>query len=251
MIESKLASGAIVAGKAVYQTANPNLPENGEVTALAASPALTADDDALAAAFASVASATDVDLDSAVLTPSRRITFILDGANWNAGNLIVRGYNAAGEPITESLAITDDPSSATFTTVQAFAKVGVVTKPAGAGTAGTGTVGVAAADESSALGRFNLAGVALYDAMHEQGSSTAEFADGDSLGCVRKGAVYVETEDACTQANLVYCRITTSGSEVAGSFRSDSDSGDAFVVHGARFKRESAVAEINVLELDL
>lgn len=105
---------------------------------------------------------------------------------------------------------------------------------------------------SDASAATAIAGVVLYDPMVESASATAEFAVGDVVGVMRKGAVYVVTEDACTPASSVFVRVTAAGAEVAGSFRSDADGGDAIeLTTGARFLHSSGAGEINILELDL
>jgi hypothetical protein len=103
-----------------------------------------------------------------------------------------------------------------------------------------------------AISLVDLEGVAILESGKEPASTTApgyQFDDLDAVSVLRLGAIYVVTEDACDENDAVYMRITAAGAEEAGSFRSDSDGGDAVQVDGLRFRKSSGVAGFNVLEV--
>lgn len=254
-IVSRLADGAVAAGLAVARGDAPDVETGhpGAVGALAASPAIGADVDAIVTTHATAASdqtLSGADLNGAaggaVMTPSRKITLVMNShANWDATTAYIRGLDSSGRWQEEALTIPDG-GNATVTTTKGFARVTEVFVPTQSGTAGSYTVGIAAGGVD--LGSLQLAGVALYDAAREPNTSAAEYADEDTVSVVQSGAVYVTTEDACVESDVPYCRITATGSEEAGAWRNDSDSGDAFPVRGARFCLSSDAAGLNVLE---
>lgn len=256
-VRSRLADGDLAAGLALGLGEAPTAggADPGSVKTLVASPAIGVDVDHIVTTHATAASdqtLTGTSLNGTVgggvMTPSRNVTVTLNShANWDATTGYIRGYDAQGNFRSESLTIPDG-GNVTLTTVIGFSQVVEVFIPTQSGTAGSYTVGIAAG--GVALGKHNVAGVALYDASREPNTSTAEYDDNVAVPLLTKGAVYVSTEEACTPSSPVFVRITAAGAEEAGGFRTSSDSGDAFPMMGCRYLLSSGIAGLNVLELD-
>ena len=77
-------------------------------------------------------------------------------------------------------------------------------------------------------------------------------ADG-TMGVLTRGTIFVlvETGDTVVADGSVYARHTASASEQLGSFRSDSDGGDATLIPGLIFRTSAAAGEYAVLEVNL
>ncbi len=69
------------------------------------------------------------------------------------------------------------------------------------------------------------------------------------VNIVTFGKIYVEAEVTVTTGDQVYYRHTAAGAEVAGSFRNDSDGGDAELVVGAIWSRGATVGTVAVIDL--
>ena len=255
-------SGTGGAYKVGVQAASLHVPSGllpGFVVAVAPRPANAADIDAFVtthATAASVQALVAADFNGVVGTqkmfPPRKITFVLNShADWDATTAVVVGLDKDGNSQTENLTIPDGGNT-TLTTTNYYAQLTSFTVPAQSGTNGSYTIGIA-----SGMGEINgrhILGLAAYDAATPPESTTGagyEYAKGDVVPVVRRGQVWVKTENACKTDDLVYVRVVATGSEETGSFRSDSDSGDAVVLRGASFLMESGIAGLNVLELDL
>jgi hypothetical protein len=70
----------------------------------------------------------------------------------------------------------------------------------------------------------NAAGIVVYDAAREpytNGVAPAQnqYSDKDMVPLMRKGRIWVYVENAVTQGNPVYVRITAAGTDVTGQFR--------------------------------
>lgn len=254
--ESRIADGAVAAGLLAGRSDAPSGYLPGKVKALAASPAIGVDVDAIVATGASAAAdqtlsgaALDGAVGGDVMLPSRRITLTFDNhTDWDATEGYVDFIDSMGRHRRVFFDIPNGGNATVSLDGPGAARVLGVFIPAQTGAGGTFTVGIAAGGVD--IGPFQADGIPLYDASVEPNTDAAEYADTDSVPLLARGAAFVETEDACTPDDAVFARVTIAGSEEAGAFRKDSDSGDAFPVLGASFKRTSAIGGVNVVELD-
>jgi hypothetical protein len=257
-INSRIATGAIMAGYGVFRVpsyggAGPRNEDPGQVYQ-ETSPAPAADADAIKTSFASVVAGQSIaagDANGAVgsgdMFPPRQLTLVLSTeADWLAGDAVITYVGDDGLQHSETLAIVAGGNETLTTTGYARSFVSL-TLPAADGTVGTATIGIAALGTTLTLADFE--GIAMYDASHmiERDQET-EYVDKDSVPVIRKGAVYVITEDACTPSDDVYVRI--SGTGQLGAFRSDADSASAVKITNGRFSRTSTANGLNILELE-
>lgn len=260
---SRSASGPVQAGRMCFRAhgalrgqAGSPVGEPGRVYQ-EPSPIIGADVDAiLATGGASATSVGLFDADEADgivgvddMLPGRRITLVLSShTDWDASDATLRYVDQlTGLTVSETLVIPNG-GNATVTSVgyaRAFVSLSI---PAQTGAGGTFTIGVAALDAS--LTAADMEGVAIRKPMSVMSDpdSDVDFADGETVGLLRKGSIFVVTEDACVEGDPVYCRVSGSGD--VGDFRSDTDGGAAVLVPNARFGRSSAAAGLNVLELE-
>jgi hypothetical protein len=96
-------------------------------------------------------------------------------------------------------------------------------------------------------------GVAILEQAHEQDLDGNVFYKAtDAVSTMTRGRIYVFVEDAVTVASPVYLRFADNGAgKVRGQFRSDDDSGNAFLVEGARFTKGAEAGGLAVLEVNL
>jgi hypothetical protein len=73
---------------------------------------------------------------------------------------------------------------------------------------------------------------------------------GDIVSVMTEGVIWVETEDTVAYGGTVYVRITASGSEQLGAFRSDADGGDAIVMTGAKFYSATSGAGLAKIKIN-
>lgn len=71
------------------------------------------------------------------------------------------------------------------------------------------------------------------------------------LSIMRRGRIWVVTEEAVDVTDDVYYRHTASGGNTPGSFRNDADSATAAKLYGARYLKKTTAAGITILEFDL
>jgi hypothetical protein len=72
-----------------------------------------------------------------------------------------------------------------------------------------------------------------------------------SMSIMRKGRIYVMTEDAVTDGGAVYVRHVAGAGETLGSVRSDADGSDASILPGAAFRKATSASGISIVELNL
>jgi hypothetical protein len=263
-IVSKICEGSVKAGVGVFRVptygqSGTTMPDPGSVYQ-GPSPASAADVDAIIATGASTAGVQTISgtgLDGAVgddvMYPARKLTLVLSNhADWDATTAVWTGKDAYGQTLTENVSIPNG-GNATVTTTGVFSQVTSLYIPTQAGTGGTFTAGVSILDSSVTLADFE--GIALYDHsmvpnVVPSQDQTAEYHDADTVSVMRKGAIWVETEDACSAGGDVYVRVAASGANTQlGAFRSDADSANAVAVTGARWGKDSSAAGLNVVEL--
>jgi hypothetical protein len=66
------------------------------------------------------------------------------------------------------------------------------------------------------------------------------YAAGKMVPLADQGDYWVDVEDAVTADQAAYCRVVATGLEIAGSFRSDADGGDAVLMTGVHFVTSTA-----------
>lgn len=263
-IISKLCEGSVKAGVGVFRVpvygqSGTVMPDPGSVYQ-GPSPVAAADVDAIIATGGSTAGVQTISgasLDGVVgddvMYPARKLTLVLSNhADWDATTAVWTGKDAYGASVTENVSIPNG-GNATVTTTGVFSQVTSLYIPAQTGTGGTFTAGVSILDSSVTLADFE--GIALWDPsmvpnVVPSQDQTAEYHDGDAVSVMRKGALWVETEDACSAGGDVYVRVGTgAGGSQLGAFRSDADSASAVAVTGARWGKDSSAAGLNVVEL--
>lgn len=267
LTRSRLAAGDVKAGVGVFR-----VPVWGQPTTSVADPGSVwqnaspdgaVDVDAILAASgasaASIQTLTAANWDGAVgaytaFYPPRKITFTLSNhADWDVGTIAVTFKNQYGVTVTESLAVANAGNATLTTTALASAPPTSVVISAMSGTGGTFTIGLAVLDATVDAADFQ--GVAVYDESLSPNtvpsqSQTAEYHDRDVVSVLRKGAIWVTTEDACSFGAPVYVRVIASGANTQiGAFRSDADSSNAVLVPNAEFGKDSAAAGLNILEI--
>lgn len=97
-----------------------------------------------------------------------------------------------------------------------------------------------------------ILGVAVFDQSRENRAlaSDAAIADGSPMNVLRKGVVWVEVEDACTEGGVVYVRHAGSGDK--GAFKGSDDSTNASLLAGARWlSTQASAGGLALLEIDL
>jgi len=72
-----------------------------------------------------------------------------------------------------------------------------------------------------------------------------------AMSVMRKGRIYVQTEDAVADGGSVYVRHVAGAGETLGSVRSDADGSDADILPGAAFRKTTSAAGISIVELNL
>lgn len=75
---------------------------------------------------------------------------------------------------------------------------------------------------------------------------------GISFGILRKGRIFVLTEDAVTPLSEVHVRAIAVGAELKGAFRGTADGADTIDITGlAKWVTSAGVGEIAILEIDM
>jgi len=254
LVRSKVAEGDIRAGLLVERGTSDQ-----QVKPMAALPA--ADDDAIATALASAASAvvySDTDLDGAIgagrIFPARSLTLKLNShADWDATTAYVRGLDGDGNPVTEEFTIPDGGNATVDGNFGiAFSEVHSVHLPAQSGTNGTCDVGLVS-DQAMVLSCKDC-GVAVYDSAREPSdTSTVTFDDEDSLSVLYEGEIAVIVETAVVPGDAVGIRMVASGNDVRGQFAKMPAEDPASLVFcplvGATFESTTAIDGVAIVRL--
>jgi hypothetical protein len=99
---------------------------------------------------------------------------------------------------------------------------------------------------------FTFAGVALMKHKAQSNSlGRAQYAIGEAIPIIRKGRVWVYTEQAVDPTLAVYLRHTVNSTLVPGDFRVDADTAKADVVANAKWASVRTDAGLALLELNL
>jgi hypothetical protein len=101
--------------------------------------------------------------------------------------------------------------------------------------------------------------VVMSQAIEEQPENTLGVADANvpaypaqyAFSVMRKGTVWVWSEQAVSPTDQVFVRAIASGDEKPGNFRKDADTANAAQLKGARFASTTTGAGLVLLEIDL
>lgn len=222
-------------------------------------PAPAADVDAIITAITSSTSVqtfSGTQLNGAVgateMQPARFVTLVLSNhTDWDATNATLTGVNHLGQTVSETIAIPNG-GNATVTSTTRFRSVTSLSIPAQTGAGGTATVGISPLTSVTAA---DFLGVAIRAPIKESVTSggifgypgitsqTVEcnYVDGEPVSILRKGDIWVVTEEALSEGDDVYVRITSgAGGSTLGAFRNDADTASAVLVTGAKVRRDAA-----------
>ncbi len=95
-------------------------------------------------------------------------------------------------------------------------------------------------------------GVTVHSHASEQGYADAAnpgYAAYSAMSVIRKGLIYVKVENAVSPGGLPYVRFTANATEQLGSFRADTDSGDAVALPHSVFESAAIANGIALLRL--
>lgn len=252
-IVGRICEGAVKAGRAVFRVVGGGQPFTSRLDPGTVwqqpFPDQIADVDVFKTNVASSASIQTISgtgwngaVGTSKLYPERLVTLVLSNhADWDATNATLRGY-LNGVLQSETLAIPNG-GNATVTSTKRYDQILDLTIPAQSGTGGTATVGVAALDASVTLADFE--GFAIYDPtcvpnVIPSQDQTNEYHDKDTVDVMYKGSLWAVTEDAVSAGGTVHVRIGGTGN--VGAVRSDTDSGNAIAITGARFESDASAA---------
>lgn len=106
-----------------------------------------------------------------------------------------------------------------------------------------------------ALTGFRAYGVVVHSHDQENGPNgllgTLGLKPDAIMNLLRKGAIYVNTEDACTEGAAAFVRYTVNGALLPGALRSDADAGKAEEVTGIIWRTTRADAGLAIVTVDL
>lgn len=186
--------------------------------------------------------------------PAAKVDLVLSShADWNATTATLTYIDEHGIKRTESLSI-PDAGNATVSSVGYARRVISLVIPAQGGTGGTATLGVQGPG-GRLLAPYGLMGVSafVHKTLRTPSSSNNEVFENDTeMPVLRKGRIWVVSEDACTPKDAVYVRCASgSGGSVLGKFRTDDDSNTAMPIPGAKWLSTAAAAGFALLEVNL
>ena len=261
--ETKIARGIIKAGYGVFKAgsvagAGTQMLDPGEVYQIP-NPGAAADVDAIVTAFTTstgVQTLSGTALNGAVggaeMQPPRLFTATLNAhADWDATNLTLIGVDYNGQLFTELLAIPDG-GNATLTSTTLIRSITSISVPEQSGAGGTATFGITAL---STLTIADYRGVALRQPVKTTVATssiygypgltstlvTGDYVDAESVPVLYRGPVAVFTEEAVSDGDYVYVRISAgAGGSVLGAYRNDADTASCVLVPNARFVRDAA-----------
>lgn len=106
-----------------------------------------------------------------------------------------------------------------------------------------------------AAGGFRAFGVVVHAHVEENGPNgllgTLGLKPDAVMSVLRRGAIYVNTEDACTEGNAAFVRHTVNGALLPGALRSDADTAKADEVTGIIWRTTRADAGLAIVEVDM
>ena len=181
---------------------------------------------------------------TSTLRQARAVTLVLSShADWDATTAILTGKGIDGETVVENLTIPNG-GNATVTSTGLFTSVTSLYIPAQSGTGGTFTIGT-----GDAHGPIDAcaSGVPVFTPSR----SSLTYAAGEVASLLRRGRIWVSAEEAVTEGGPVYVRMTATGDESVGAFRTTPDSTDCALLRRARWASTTSAAGLALLELNL
>lgn len=242
---STVAEGAVALGCAVLKGTSPR--QGKPVAAVALDVDSIVATGGVSAATAQTVQTTALNgvIGQGRIVPAQQVTMTLNShADWDATTATIYGEDADGNQLVEDVLIPNG-GNATITTKAAFGRVVSIFIPAQTGANGTYTAGTAPTQAEFA--RADILGVSVWQSAHEPYTSDS-YSDKDEMPVLRKGRVYVVTEDAVVNGDPVYVRIVTSGGDAPGQFGGERSASFA-LLRGARFRTTAAIDGVAVMEL--
>lgn len=112
-----------------------------------------------------------------------------------------------------------------------------------------------ASDTVPKLTGFRCDGVVVHSHDYENGPNgtldTTGLKPDATMNVMRKGFIYLNTEDAATEGNAAFVRFTDNGALLAGGIRSDGDTGKAEKVVGIIFRSTRVDAGLVLCEVNM
>lgn len=244
---STAAEGTVALGCAVLKGTNPRQGKPVAAVAAAATSILDASPGGASAASAQTITSASFDgtIGAARIVPAQQVTMVLNShADWDATTATFYGEDADGNQLVEDVLIPNGGNT-TIATKAAFGRLVSVYIPAQTGTNGTFTIGTT--PTQAEFSRADILGVSIWQSAHEPYTSDS-YVDNDEMPVLRKGRVYVVTEDAVVNGDPVYVRIVVSGADACGQFGGERSASFA-LLRGARFRTTAAIDGVAVVEL--
>jgi len=94
-------------------------------------------------------------------------------------------------------------------------------------------------------------GVSIYEPARGKRASGYDFDTYDSISILRKGLIWVLSEDTIVQDAALFVRFTANGGNLPGNFRSDADTDKAVALPGAKVVKGRTGAGLILIEVNL
>jgi len=94
-------------------------------------------------------------------------------------------------------------------------------------------------------------GIAIYDSSKPATDGDHLYEAGDAVPVLRKGQIYVDSEDGLTFGDQPFVRHVAAGAEVLGQFRSDADGTDGTAAPTVRAEETTSAAGLVKLSINL
>lgn len=188
-----------------------------------------------------------------IIYPPSRVDLVLSShSDWNATTGVLTYLDEFGIKRVENLTI-PDAGNATVSSVGFARQIISLVIPAQESTGGTADLGYQGPG-GRIYANYGLVGISAFThkTLQTPSSSNNEvYEDNDSMPVLRRGRIWVVSEDACNPNEAVYARCASgSGGSVLGKFRTDDDSNTAIAVPGARWLTSASAGGLAVLEVN-
>lgn len=164
------------------------------------------------------------------------IVYVADGSA--TVQEIVEGLVAQGNALMPASSVLFSEDNSVLTATAEVAGAGF-TISAGSSTTAVVTIATTTANAVAALSR-SILGIAVRDDAIAQSLETPDDTPAYpalyDVCILEQGNIWVPVDGTVAVDDPVYVRVTASGSEVAGMLRANADSGDAYLLSGARFR---------------
>lgn len=188
-----------------------------------------------------------------LIYPPSKVDLVLDShADWDATTAVLTYIDELGIKRSENLSIPNG-GNATVSSVGFARQVISLVIPAQTSTGGTATLGFQGPG-GRIYAPYGIAGISAFThkTLQTPSSSNNEvYEDDEPMPVLRRGRIWVVSEDACTPNEAVYARCASgSGGSVLGKFRTDDDSNTAIAVPNARWVTSASAGGLAVLEVN-